>query len=204
MPGEADASHPVKQAQFVKSDTEMWDLMCAMEDCRTQLQYLMGRISKYMDNMEASTDERYNYIAAYLGGLQKQSMAALMAVQIFIDWYWDEKERATDEGLETPWKEFRAQGHKLNRCQRCRGPRRGRHVARRGEQVSKEWMSSRKLVGKEWWMQRGMLSEEYSRQKLRVQTFRLPLIIVPAPWTLRRSCTSFFNIFTFVLCHADK
>ena len=57
MPGEANMSHPVKWAWVVKSeeeDTEMSDLMHAVEDCRTQLQFLMGRISKYMDNMEVS------------------------------------------------------------------------------------------------------------------------------------------------------
>ena len=75
-------SCPIKQAQVIKSDEEdmeMSDLMHPMEDCRTQLQYLMGRISKYMDNMEASADKCYNYIAAYLAGLQKQSTVALMA-----------------------------------------------------------------------------------------------------------------------------
>ena len=61
MPGEADASCPIKQAWVVKSDnkedkedTEMWDLMHTIEDCRTQLQYLTGRITKSMDNVEAS------------------------------------------------------------------------------------------------------------------------------------------------------
>ena len=105
MPGEANTSHPVKRAWVVKLDNEldkeemeMSYLMCTVEDCGTQLQYLTGRISKYMDNVEASADERYDYITAYLGGLLKQSMAALMAIQIFIDRYWDEKEHATDEG----------------------------------------------------------------------------------------------------------
>ena len=94
-------SHPVKWAWVVKSeeeDTEMSDLMHAVEDCRTQLQFLMGRISKYMDNMEVSVDERYDYITAYLGGLQKQSTVALTAIQIFIDWYWGKKECMMDEG----------------------------------------------------------------------------------------------------------
>ena len=72
--------------------------MHAMEDCGTQLQYLMGRITKYMDNMEASTDKHYDYIAAYLGRLQKQLTVALMAIQIFIDQYWDKKEHGTDRG----------------------------------------------------------------------------------------------------------
>ena len=101
MPREADVSHPVKWVQVVKldkEDMEMADLTCAMEDCRTQLQFLTGRISRYMDNMEASVDEHYDYITVYLGGLQKQSTVALMAIWIFIDWYWDEKERMTDEG----------------------------------------------------------------------------------------------------------
>ena len=105
MPGEADVSRPIKWVWVIESDnkedkedTEMWDLTCTVEDCRTQLQYLMGRITKYMDNVEASMDEHYDYIAAYLGGLQKQSMAALMAIQIFINRYWDKKEHATDGG----------------------------------------------------------------------------------------------------------
>ena len=94
MPGEADVSRPIKWAWVIKSDdeldeedTEMQDLTHAVEDCGTQLQYLTGRISKYMDNVEASTDERHDYITAYLGGLQKQSTVALTVVQIFIDRY---------------------------------------------------------------------------------------------------------------------
>ena len=86
---------PVKWAWVIKldkEDTEMADLMHAVEGCRTQLQFLMGRISKYMDNEEASTDEHYDYITAYPGGLQKQLMVALTAIWIFIDRYWDEKE----------------------------------------------------------------------------------------------------------------
>ena len=101
MPGEADTSRPVKWVWVVESDEEdmeMLELMCTVEDCGTQLQYLMGRISKYMDNVEVSADEHYDYITAYLGGLQKQLMVALIAVQIFIDWYWDENEHAMDEG----------------------------------------------------------------------------------------------------------
>ena len=101
MPGEADTSHPIKWAWVIEldeEDMEMADLTHAMEDCGTQLQFLTGRISKYMDNIEASADECYDYIAAYLGGLQKQSMVALMAIQVFINWYWDKKECAMDEG----------------------------------------------------------------------------------------------------------
>ena len=87
MPGEADTYCPIKWVWVIKLDDkldkegmEMWDLMHTVEDCGTQLQYLMGRIAKYMDNMEVSMDECYDYVPAYLGGLQKQSMAALTAV----------------------------------------------------------------------------------------------------------------------------
>ena len=97
MPGEADMSHPIKWAQVIEfdneldeEDMEMANLMCAIEDCTSQLQFLTGWISKYMDNMEVSADKHYNYIATYLGGLQKQLMVALMAIQVFIDQYWDE------------------------------------------------------------------------------------------------------------------
>ena len=46
----------------------------------------MGRLSKYMDNVEVSMDKCYDYITMYLEGLQKQ-LTVLMAIQIFIDWY---------------------------------------------------------------------------------------------------------------------
>ena len=88
MPGEANTSCPVKWAWVVESDeedTDMSDLTHTMEDCGTQLQFLTGRISEYIDNVEASADEHYDYITAYLGGLQKQSTVALTAIQIFID-----------------------------------------------------------------------------------------------------------------------
>ena len=135
MPGEADASRPIKRGWVVKSDdesdeedTEMQDLTHAVEDCGTQLQYLTGRISKYMDNVEASTDEGYDYIHVYLGGLQKQSMVALTAIQIFIDWYWDKKEHAMDRGSQ-------GTGTQVEQVPKCQGPHQERWVARKGEGV---------------------------------------------------------------------
>lgn len=102
---DTDTFCPIKQVWVVElcneldeEDTEMADLTCTMEDCTGQLQSLTGRLSKYLDGMEMCMDEHYNYIAAYLGGLQKQSIAALTAVQIFIDQYWDKSDHAMNMG----------------------------------------------------------------------------------------------------------
>ena len=38
-----------------------------VEDCVGQLQSLMGRLSKYMDNVEASMNECYDYWSGVIG-----------------------------------------------------------------------------------------------------------------------------------------
>ena len=99
----------------------MWNLKCAIEDCGTQLQYLMGRITKYMDNLEASVDKHYDYIAVYLGGLQKQLTVALTAIRIFIDQYWDKKECATDGGSQDAMEEVQGMGMQVEQVPEVSG-----------------------------------------------------------------------------------
>ena len=132
MPREANPSCPIKRVWVIELDMEMWDLTHAVEDCRTQLQYLTGRITKYMDNVEASVDECYDYIAVYLGGLQKQSMVALTAVQIFIDWYWDEKEHAMDRGSQDTMEGVQGMGAQVEQMPKVSGSTLGKMEGKEG------------------------------------------------------------------------
>ena len=77
-------------------------------------------------------DKCYDCIAGYLGGLQKQSTVALMAIQIFINRYWDKKERTMDEGSQDAMEGVQGTGTQVEQVPEVLGSMSGKMGGKEG------------------------------------------------------------------------